>query len=87
VKVNCFDSGPQLSDRNFIVIASLPFTVRYTKYYNIVLTFLVEHGISPGPPNSLRLIVSQILSYLLYIVSFNFLRQTVQKGPFFRFQN
>jgi len=62
VKVNCVDRGPHLSDKNFIVIASLPFTVRYAKYYYIVSTFLVKHGVPPGPQNSLRLIVSQIPS-------------------------
>jgi len=32
-----------------------------------------------GPPNLLRIIVSQTISY---IVSFNFLRQAVQNGRF-----
>jgi len=90
VKGNCFDSGPSLLAETlswFLLCEKIGYRTQ-----NITLlwvsNFLVEHGVPPagGPPNSLRLIVSQTpsnSSYTLWVLTFH---ASCSKGPFFDFR-
>jgi len=94
VKGNCVDSGPSLVAETLSRLL-LSYQIGYCMQ-NIILwvsTFLVEHGVPPAGgsqilSDSLTNIFIPIsltnifLQQFLYIVSYNFYRQVVQKGPF-----